>query len=797
MGRDRPYRFADCAFARTVLVASVALATSLTVSLSYADAQIVLSDERVVLRSELGINTAQTDYGPALYREGLIYVSPTAGSLKKRFKSNTSRKPAQTRLWYATRLPGGELSDAEPFLQDAGRKVNTGPVSFSSDGREIYLTRNATGGRRKGRVATRLQIYRRVSSDAGRWGDPEPVDFADATSNDAHPALSTDGSLLIFVSDRDGGFGGLDLWGVRREGETWGAPFNLGLGVNSGGNESFPFLHADGTLYYSSTVGGEAGAPEHLDIFYARQEDEGWTEPVRLGDPFNGPADDFGIVVASDNASGYFSSARGGGVGDDDIYSFEIIGAAANRQSAELAIQVTDALTGAALQGAAVRYLNTDATSLTNALETGIVSVVGDPLQVVGGDNYMTDITGRGLIRTVAGTYLLEVSREGYEPVQIPLVLRTTGTSLPIVLSPKRACSTIRVSVLDQQSLLPVSAALLTATTGVVGETERAIEPDTRTGADGTAKICLPCGEVFALVAASGGLKSKPIAYSTRSDDCGKTPVLTTVTMYVSPRSSTPVPAENSSVKLAGNPLSAGTRLQLPSVYYALNESKLSAEARGDLDELAALMLRFVDMRVELGSHTDAIGNAAFNRQLSQRRADEAKRYLIEKAGIDPVRVVAKGYGETHLRNGCRDGVPCSAAQHRENRRTEVVILDKDGKGAELSLGFVPTGRGGSNSSASARTPEVPSERVTSGASVPGSGGSYFVFAGSFPGAMAATARLQELRDLGYEGVRVQKVVGRDGLTVIAGRFDDAAKAQNFARALQEAHGIEASVERE
>lgn len=756
------------------------------------NAQIVLSDERVVLRSELGINTSATDYGPTYYGDGVVYVSATAGKLTRRLKAGRRRTPDLTTLWLVKPDAGGYLASPQEFLERLEGKGNSGPAAFSADGKQAFLTQNAGGGRGRSKVARRLQIYESRQSEDGRWSDPVAVPFSDETSNDAHPALAPDGSWMAFVSDRDGGFGGLDLWGVRREGEGWGKPFNLGLGVNTGGNEGFPFIHADGTLYFATTVEGANGGVNHLDIVYSRPDGERWTDPTSLGDPFNSPADDFGLVVDPANQKGYFSSGRAGGIGADDIYSFEIIGAARSVKSSELAIQVTDAVTGGPLQGAAVTYLNTDLTSLTTALEAGVVSVDGDPLRVVGGDNYMTDIAGQGKIRTISGTYLIEVSREGYEPVQIPLVLRGAGTSLPIALSPKQACSTVRISVLDRRSLLPVAGANLTAALTEGGGVS-VVESSRLTGADGTVLACLPCGEVYALNASAGGLVGEPVTYSTQEGDCGSGAPRTTLTIYLSP--GVAGPGRQTVTQVTGNPLSAGTRLQLPSVFYALNASSLNPDAQHDLDELAKLMQRFGEMRVELGSHTDAIGNADFNKDLSQRRANEAKRYLVERAGIPESRIVATGYGESKLRNGCRDGVACGPAQHRENRRTEVVILDDRGRGAELSLGYVPpsaTGRNGPR----AITPAVPSERTQNRANVSAGAGEsvYYVLAGSFPSARDAGARLSELEKLGYESARVKSLTGVPGSSVIAGEFTDVNRAAQFSRALREAHGIQATV---
>ena len=80
------------------------------------------------------------------------------------------------------------------------------------------------------------------------------------------------------------------------------------------------------------------------------------------------------------------------------------------------------------------------------------------------------------------------------------------------------------------------------------------------------------------------------------------------------------------------------------------------------------------EMKIELSSHTDARGNDAYNEDLSQRRAESAKRWLVSR-GIKEDRIVAKGYGEKVLLNKCANGVECTEEEHQENRRTEFKII--------------------------------------------------------------------------------------------------------------------------
>ena len=294
-----------------------------------ASAQLLLPEVRVSVAGVTAVNSAGADYSPTWYPGGVVYVSTRDGDLRRRLRPPRGRRAPLMDLYFAPETADAAvLGTPEPFSAALGRGLNAGPITFSADGERAYVTRNAARARRRaGRAAARLQLYELVRGREGTWGAPRPVAFADATANDAHPALTADGSALVFVSDREGGFGGLDLWVVERAGDGWGRPRNLGEAVNTPGNEGFPFVHPDGTLYYATTVTDEDAGNQHLDIAYTRQRDGNWDAPTFLGAPFNTGADDFGLIVDAANASGYFSSSRAGGFGADDIYRFEIVGA--------------------------------------------------------------------------------------------------------------------------------------------------------------------------------------------------------------------------------------------------------------------------------------------------------------------------------------------------------------------------------------------------------------------------------------------------------------------------------------
>ena len=115
--------------------------------------------------------------------------------------------------------------------------------------------------------------------------------------------------------------------------------------------------------------------------------------------------------------------------------------------------------------------------------------------------------------------------------------------------------------------------------------------------------------------------------------------------------------------------------IRLNNIYYDFDDDKILLDAEKDLNVLYDLLIRYDDMVIELSSHTDSQGRGSYNEDLSQRRAESAKRWLVDK-GISKKRIKPVGYGESIILNQCKNGVKCTDDEHRENRRTEFKILE-------------------------------------------------------------------------------------------------------------------------
>lgn len=125
---------------------------------------------------------------------------------------------------------------------------------------------------------------------------------------------------------------------------------------------------------------------------------------------------------------------------------------------------------------------------------------------------------------------------------------------------------------------------------------------------------------------------------------------------------------------LSLSPMNIGSVYELENVYYDLDKAFLRKKAKRELDELADIMRLNESITIELSSHTDSRGSDAYNKRLSERRANSCYKYLISK-GISADRITPVGYGETRPVNECTNGVACDENKHQQNRRTEIEIL--------------------------------------------------------------------------------------------------------------------------
>ena len=188
---------------------------------------------------------------------------------------------------------------------------------------------------------------------------------------------------------------------------------------------------------------------------------------------------------------------------------------------------------------------------------------------------------------------------------------------------------------------------------------------------EGIYSTCLQSDAAFLIIAEKTGFQPRRTELSLKNIDLSR---LNNVDFTLPGPSATAQAQEEMSSR---RPLAEGVVIVLDNIYYDFNQAVIRKGQARDLEALASLMKQYPEMEIELGAHTDSRGSADYNLELSKQRAEAAKFFLVSK-GIDPNRVMTKGYGESIPRNGCVDGVNCTESEYQFNRRTEVKVLKMD-----------------------------------------------------------------------------------------------------------------------
>ncbi len=254
------------------------------------------------------INTRDPEYLPSLTidQETLVFTRNIGNRNEDIF---ISHKTADQK-W-------GLAEDVGPPISTPA--YNEGAQKISQDGNIlVYTVCNAPNGMGS------CDIYYALKTPNG-WSTPQNIGPpVNSPYWDSQPCLSPDNKDLYFVSNRPGGYGGSDIYVSHLQPDgNWGKPENLGPDVNTPGDESGPFIHADNqTLFFASDGWPGIGS---MDLFYTRKNaDGGWGKPVNLGYPINTIDHDGSIFVAADGKTAYFASDRSDSRGQLDLYTFEL-----------------------------------------------------------------------------------------------------------------------------------------------------------------------------------------------------------------------------------------------------------------------------------------------------------------------------------------------------------------------------------------------------------------------------------------------------------------------------------------
>jgi len=274
----------------------------------------LLKKQSPVTLQALTGNTSKTEFDAKKIGDELIFTSSSKPEI---YKNNGL--PFLGIVKAPLKNPG-EIGNQSIFSSALFKEnANDGTPAFTKDGSTVVFARGNTGKSKDPSPDVDLYMSKKTGN---AWSEPERLSISDSLAWDGSPSFSADERTLYFSSNRRGGKGGVDLYRVPIDNSgRFGRPINLGSTINTPGDELFPYVSANGKLYFSSDGHPSIGG---LDLFVAsRNESEIIVE--HLGVPINSIGDDFAISF-SDSTQGYISSNRPGGKGDDDIYFFKSTG---------------------------------------------------------------------------------------------------------------------------------------------------------------------------------------------------------------------------------------------------------------------------------------------------------------------------------------------------------------------------------------------------------------------------------------------------------------------------------------
>ncbi|WP_051662698.1 OmpA family protein [Flavobacterium sp. KJJ] len=613
-------------------------AQTLKASNSYADANAVLkeyyansttSKDSIYFRNELKelenvsaignrfeiknlvINTPNSEFGAVKFNGNLVFagVKLKPGLFDKKYKWDN-----ETYLNLVS-VPLESINTPNVLVSYFADELKTGMheanAVFTKDGKTVYFTRNNSKNGTKKRNDQKVSNLQIFKAELveGKWKNIVSLPFNSPNYSVEHPALSADEKVLYFASDMPGTIGSFDIYSVNINKGAYDTPRNLGPIVNTEKREQFPFVSNDNKLYFSSD--GHLGYGS-LDVFVSDIKGNEYSEPVNIGLPLNSNLDDFSFNIDSNTKEGYFASNREGGKGKDDIYQFkEIKDLIVEDCKQFIAGTITDVDTNLVLENATVILQDAN----KNTLNTITTSADGKFSFTVACES----------------SYSVVAFKEKY-----------TNESKSLVIGKVR-------NVTNDGSLALKSLEAIKLEEKEIAENKRKQEiilEEEKKKKDALAIIALneatKKAKADEIVAAEAKKKEKVKQIIAQEKDVVK---------------------DNKDRLI----------IKTDPIYFDYNMWYIRKESKVVLGRVVALMNKYPDMVIEIGSHTDSRGNAKFNENLSQKRANSTREFIIE-SGINAKRVVAKGYGESVPIVKCKTDDACSEEDHELNRRSEFVI---------------------------------------------------------------------------------------------------------------------------
>ncbi|MEM6965390.1 MAG: carboxypeptidase regulatory-like domain-containing protein [Bacteroidota bacterium] len=389
------------------------------------------------------LNTINSDFGPAFFGDYIVYSSSRT-DIKRSKKKNQSKDFSEgpnNQLYITSTDQNGYLRTPTLLQSDLTNNYNEGPVTYSPDGEWVIFTKNTfeNGVRQVPEAGATLSMYMAEVDGNGNWKNVKALPFNRNGYSSGYPAFSANGKVLYFASNREGGFGGWDLYSAFKTADGWSVPQNLGETINTPGDEISPYVDGQ-TMYFSSDYHTGLGG---MDIFKAKKTNGNWNEVYHLGNTVNSSYDDYGFIFTAEENRGYFVTNRKGVQGGEDIYKVK-------KMTDNFVITVVNESNMRPVAGAIVDFSDCD-----------------EP-------NFETDIDGKYVFEALEGLGCdVIIRKDGFKPYA--LNIKSLGQRLTRTYEVKlrRMADEFVGKIVDSESNESVEGVVIKATNRKTGLTQR------------------------------------------------------------------------------------------------------------------------------------------------------------------------------------------------------------------------------------------------------------------------------------------------------------------------------------
>lgn len=542
---------------------------------------------------------------------------------------------------------------------------------ISADGQTLLIQKNG-------------DIYQ-SNLHGDKWSNPEKLEYPVNTDYDeTHASLSADGKFLYFTSNREGGYGGLDIYICEKLPDgTWGEAYNLGPKINTVYNEETPFIHHDNkTLYFCSeghkTMGG-------FDVFSSEKLEIEWSTPQNLGYPVNTPGNDIFFVPAADGKRAYYSSQKNDGIGQTDMYLILFN----EKNETELTL-----VNGTIISENDMIPRNSRISIFDVETHDEIARYIPNSL------------TGKYLfVLTLDKTYRFLYEAPNYLPrfedISIFEIHAFNKINKDIRLKPVKLGSTRQtykiafydgdkdVNINNESELpLKILADFLAKHPQLYVDITSPKSDDKKTNAKRIESV----KKFFK----SNAVEEKRIYSGISNEKIQVDSIL--ITIYDKQTFEKAAKSKGQDIAIAGNTNTADTDdistnndetntiskenirkvVIVENMIFEINKAN-TAKYNANLNKLASYLKENPDAKIEIGGHADTQGTKSYNEKLAQKRADFVKSYLLKK-GVNQKQFSTKNYGISQqiTINKNADG-SYNWKSLKYNRRVEFQVL-KPGK---------------------------------------------------------------------------------------------------------------------